>query len=379
MKKVCYFRRAAFNRLIFLPVTVSLLLSAAASLSGQTVFQSANTTWMIRDNNAAVYADYQTYKKNVDSVIQILERAIPAVEQFTGVILKKPVKAYLCEGEGWGAWAGGGDVGYNIGCFKSSGGMFWVKGVVIGEYCNNTTGFVSSEWPRDWWADGVWYFPGFVAIEAAKVAVDSVFALAWEKQERYPTYPVYNVYKNLQRENGWIYFQTLFNIVKMDSMNWSRIGANPSKIKTDYVIAYFSLVSGKNMASTFKAAGVSAADSVEVDAIISVRQRLVKATAARLNVRDIWTAYRSGDYARAKQLLDALNVGVARGPVPAFKPASAGTESIMTVFSLSGKEIFSGTPVEFRAMSRARQGQAVLVRFQTGRGLSPAAKLTVIP
>ena len=44
-------------------------------------------------------------------------------------------------------------------------------------------------------------------------------------------------------------------------MKWDKVGANPSKIKTDYVIAYMSLAAGRNLGGELKRAMVDAADS----------------------------------------------------------------------------------------------------------------------
>ena len=100
-----------------------------------------------------------------------------------------------------GGWAGGGDVGYVDGDFKDDGAMNWVRGVVIGEVVNGVTGAVSSEWPRDWWADTAWYFPGFVTVDVLKEVVPT-HATKWETDEKYPTYPVYVLYKALLAGEG---------------------------------------------------------------------------------------------------------------------------------------------------------------------------------
>jgi hypothetical protein len=336
---------------------------------------------MIRDSDPAIYDDYLAHQTNVDSIIQILDAAIPTVEEFTGVILPKPVRAYICKDEGLSAWAGGGDVGYSMGCFKSATGMFWVKGVVIGEYVNNTTGHVSSDWPRDWWANGVWYFPGFVAIETAEVAVDSAFAAKWEERERYKTYPAYNLFQSLLKEFGWSYYQDLFSMVMADTMKWNRIGNNPSKIKTDYIIAYFSLIAGRNMGQTFQDSSVDDADAAEIQEIMWVRNRLVWATAQGLDVEEVWSAYRNGDWQRAKQLLDDMGVGVLTDHVLKWKTGTEAQPVTMTLYSLQGQKLYTGVIKEVKTIIpiSVYGCQTVFVTYGYRNGRKTTKKVLVMP
>jgi hypothetical protein len=310
-----------------------------------TIYKSSNIRWVIWD-----VSQYNAYKVNIDSIINESNLAVPAIGRRLGFTGKLPILAHIQQASG-GAWAvgGGAEVGYSFDAFNgtgSGGNLQWIKGVVIGELLNTIMASLTDNWPSDWWCDGVWYFPGLVAIDVAKEVVDTAFALKWESDERYPTYPVYNVMASLLKANGWGYFQTFFNLIRADSVHWGNIGTQPSKIRTDYVIAYLSIAAGKNMGRTLndslikgKNTTYGGADTTEVAAIMNVEYLLKLATAQKLNVKTAWADYRAGNYAGAKTILDGLGVGVV---VPARGIAAAGERGYMNIYSLDGRKLYSG-------------------------------------
>jgi hypothetical protein len=237
-------------------------------------------------------AVYNQYKANFDEIIDLLERGYFGIQERLGTGVKLPLHVIIEPGGCCGGWAGGGDVGYNDGDFKDAGGVQWTRGVVIGEVVNNVTGAVSSEWPRDWWADTAWYFPGFIAADVLK-ELNPTAGAKWEVDEKYPTYPTYVLFKALQQEKGWEVYHKLFQLVKTDKMAWDKIGANPSAIKTNYTIAYISLAYGQNLGERFKTAGkVSAADPAVIQAIMDARAKLAAAGASDPG----WARFRTGTY-----------------------------------------------------------------------------------
>jgi hypothetical protein len=341
-----------------------------AIVSGVSLLQAQTTEYQIYNSQYAVWNVYDTlfykqYKTNVDSIIHVLDRGIPGIIKRLGVTPKLPIKVHIEQGSGGGlgGWAGGGEVGYTSTCFTSAGGMAWVKGVVIGECVNVATGAVTGDWPVDWWVDGVWYFPGFVVVDVLKEAADTASAKKWETDEKYPTYPVYNTFFALLKEFGWTYYQNFFAKIKADTMSWGNIGTNPSKIKTDYVIAYMSLAAGRNLGTTFKNATVSAADSVEIAAIMSVELRLRAALAQKLNVATAWTNFRSGNYAAAKQILDNLGVSEVRQGFPAA--GSIPVFQSVQVYSLNGQMLYAshGRQFDIAGLSKLCGGQTIIVRY----------------
>jgi hypothetical protein len=254
--------------------------------AGNVVFHSTNVSmWEIP--NMALYTQH---KASYDEIIGILERGYFGIQKRLGTGHKLPIRVIIGQDGCCGGWAGGGDVGYNSGNFESDGGMAWTRGVVIGEVVNGVTGAVTSEWPRDWWADTAWYFPGFVAVDVMKEVVPE-HATKWETDEKYPSYPVYMLYKALLAEQGWAIYQRLFQQVKDDKLDLSKIGANPSAIKTNYTVAYISLAARQNLATRFMAAKV-AADPAVVQAIMDAHEKLVQAGASAPG----WARFRMGNY-----------------------------------------------------------------------------------
>jgi len=256
--------------------------------AGFKIFHSTNVSmWEIADASV-----YDQNKAAFDEIIDLLERGYFGIEARLGTGHKLPIRVIIEAGGCCGGWAGGGDVGYNDGNFKSAGGVQWTRGVVIGEVVNGVTGAVSSEWPRDWWADTAWYFPGFIAAAVLK-ELNPAAGAKWEVDEKYPTYPTYVLFRALQQEKGWAIYQKLFQLVKTDKMAWDRIGANPSALKTNYTIAYISLAYGQNLGDRFKTAGkVSAADPAVIEQIMDAREKLAAAGANAAG----WTRFRMGTY-----------------------------------------------------------------------------------
>jgi hypothetical protein len=256
--------------------------------AGNTVFHSTNISmWEIGD-----VAVYNGSKAAFDEIIGLLEQGYFGIVRRLGTGHKLPIRVIIEKGGCCGGFAGGGDVGYSEGNFQSDFGVQWTRGVVIGEVVNGVTGAVSSDWPRDWWADTAWFFPGFVAADVLK-ELNPAAGMKWEAEEKYLTYPTYLLFTALRQEKGWEVYQRLFQLVKTDKIAWGRIGANPSAIKTNYVIAYLSLAHGENLGERFRTAGkVTAADPAVVQAIMDARQKLAAGDPAAPG----WTRFRMGDY-----------------------------------------------------------------------------------
>ncbi|HUI93996.1 MAG TPA: hypothetical protein VLX68_17280 [Chitinivibrionales bacterium] len=347
---------------------LALAPGASRAQTWDTLHKSEYSVWVTPDYNLAAC---NTYKNNIDSVAAELDKAIPSIVQDLGIgPPQKPQHVQIDSGCGVGCfsgWSGGGDVGYALSDFygrpQIGDGLRWIRGVIIGEVINSTTGAVSGDWPRDWWCDDVWYFPGFMAGELLKQSVDTAFGNYWLTSEKYPTYPVYNTFKGLLTQLGWAYYKNFFATVLADSMHWDQVGPNPSKIKTDYVIAYMSLAAGRNLAPDFITDKVANVDSVEVAAIMSVEQGLVAATKSRLNVATAWADFRKGDYASAKAILDQLGVAVRYAVSRAEQAAGFGVPREMTVYSLAGQKLYCGIVKDISKITRITR-QSVIVCYQ---------------
>ncbi|HMD68017.1 MAG TPA: hypothetical protein VKF42_03995 [Chitinivibrionales bacterium] len=373
------FRRSG---IVFVAAAITLA-SGSFTVQAQTwdtLHKSEYSVWVTPDYNLAAC---NTYRNNLDSVATELDKAIPLIVQYLGIAPpEKPQRVEIDSNTaGMGGWSSGGDVGYFISDFYGrptfGDGLRWIRGVIIGEVINSTTGAVSGDWPRDWWCDDVWYFPGFVAGELLKQTVDTAFGNYWLTSEKYPTYPVYNIFKGLLTEFGWTFYKNFFAAVLADTMHWGNIGANPSSIKTDYVIAYLSLAAGRNLGATFDSANVAGADAVEIAAIMSVEERLQLALSQKLKVATAWTDFRNGNYAAAKHILDSLGVAGVRhdgfvkdGGISGRVPAS------VMVYSLKGQVLYSAPGKKFDAamLNRLFGGQTVVVRYVFDDGLTYSSK-----
>jgi hypothetical protein len=355
---------------------VSMLVFGTGAVHAQTwdtLHKSQYSLWVTPSYNLAAC---NVYKNNIDSVATELDMAIPLIIQDLGVAPpEKPQHVQIDSGCGtgcFGGWSGGGDVGYALSDFFGhptyGDGLRWIRGVIIGEVINSTTGSVSGDWPRDWWCDDVWYFPGFMAGELLKQTVDTAFGNYWLTSEKYPTYPVYNTFKSLLTQFGWIYYKNFFATVLADSMHWDKVGPNPSKIKTDYVIAYLSLAAGTNLGAAFITDKVANADSVEVAAIMSVEQRLVAATKSKLNVATAWADFRKGDYASAKTILDQLGVDVRYTASAEDRSVDFGVPRSVTLYSLAGKKLYCG-PVSGMSAFAPRISQSAIACYKYDNGV----------
>jgi hypothetical protein len=263
-----------------------------ATAGDKIIYTSAVAQWEIYDP-----AVYMQYKTNFDEVIGILDRGYAGILKRLGpTTLQLPIRVVIDKGGCCGGWTGGGDVGYEDGDFKDKTGMDWIRGVVLGEVTNAWVGQISQSWPSDWWVDGVWYFPGFVVVELMKEVVDPTTAMTWEVHEKYPTYPMYVLYRALLTEKGWPFYQDFFAKIKGDKMDWSKVGMNPSPLLTNYVIAYFSLTYGSNLAARFATAKAQGADPMVVQAIVDARNGIADAEKAGKSTTAAWTAFRKGDY-----------------------------------------------------------------------------------
>jgi hypothetical protein len=270
-----------------------------ARAGDKVIYSSAVAQWEIYDP-----AVYMQYKANFDEVIGILDRGYAGILRRLGpTSLKLPIRVVIEQGGCCGGWTGGGDVGYADGDFKDKGGMDWIRGVVLGEVTNAWVGSICDNWPSDWWVDGVWYFPGFVVVELMKEVTDEATATSWEVREKYPTYPIYRLFREILAEKGWEGYQDFFASIKADKMQWGQIGANPSAIKTNYIVAYMSMAHGTNLGARFVTAKAAGTDPAVVQAIMDARKTIADAETAGKSTTAAWSAFRKGNYQMVKTLL----------------------------------------------------------------------------
>jgi hypothetical protein len=341
-------------------MAVCLLGIMGAATAETQIHSSQYAKWYVYDMSF-----YNQFKSNIDEVMGILDRGIPGIVSRLGVTPDLPITVHIEQGEdGWGGWAGGGEVGYTSSCFRDQAGMNWIKGVVIGECVNVTTGKVTGDWPVDWWVDGVWYFPGFVVVDVLKEADNATTATKWETDEHYPTYPVYNLFRSLLTEFGWEYYKDFFARITDDDMDWFRVGTNPSNIKTNYIIAYMSLIAGRNLAGSFQTAKVSAAEATVIEDIMGVEQMLRSADAQNKNTSSAWDSFRNGNYAQAQQALFDMGMTAVRHIQP--QQVGRSTPNNVVVYSLQGQRLYAGSLTGLKAALTKKicKSEAVIVNYR---------------
>jgi hypothetical protein len=263
--------------------------------SGKGIIHSSQyATWTIYD-----VASYRAHQANMEEVMDILDRAIPAIKARMQQPFKFPIKVSITKGGCCGGFTGGGEVGYNDGDFTDGFGMYWIRGVIIGEVVNAVVGSVSSGWPSDWWVNSVWYFPGFAVVDVMKEVVPDHWQ-EWQMKEKYDQFPVSVLFEQLRSEHGWKLYQDLWNDMRADQIDLGQIGGkNPNDLLTNYVLAYFGAAAGGNIADRFVAAQVNGADPTVVQAIMDARDKLLMSGQAKDSAA--WKSFRSGDYAAAVQ------------------------------------------------------------------------------
>ncbi len=267
------------------------------SQAGDVVFYCSGVAqWEIYDKAA-----YTKYKANFDEIIKLLDQGYAAIIKRTGpTTLKLPIQVVIEQDTCCGGWAAGATVGYKDGDFQDDTGMDWIRGVVLGEVVNAVTGTYSDNWPSDWWVNSVWYFPGFIAVDVLREVSGPERSLKWETDEKYRTYPIYNLFVSLKNEKTFSLYQTFFASVTKDQMAWAQIGANPSAIKTNYVIAYMSMAYGMNLGDRFLMTGKApGTNTVTIQAIMDAHAKLVSADAQGKATTSNWSKFRKGDYAGA--------------------------------------------------------------------------------
>jgi hypothetical protein len=322
---------------------------------GATIHSSSFAVWQVYDTNA-----YLKYKTNIDSLTALFDRAVPKVENYLGVSTKLPVRVCIDSGGCCSGMAAPDWVAFTIENFNSNttgtfpncdgfNGPAWTRGVIIGEFVNHAQAVGSSGCPpRDWWVDGVWYFPSMVVVNVLRDLFDSTAARYWERHSGancidMVTYPLYNAFKNLRLRRGWPAYQTMFKAIRDDSISFCRqkedrsfFFPNPSALLTNYTLAYLSLGAKENVAEAFRVAGADSVDSAVVNRILSARSSL-RNCPNQAGGPAAWQAYRDGKY----QAVTVCSPYVASGPgnagIIAGKKVPA--TGVISVIDISGRVV----------------------------------------
>jgi hypothetical protein len=187
-----------------------------------------------------------------------------------------------------------GDAYYNVG-YNVQG--FWGYLLTLHELINQWTGYVTSGWPTDFWADHVSAFPNsmdwqIMAALGTKLNDANLTASSAAQKARFypggdsvdPRVPMFDDIFALPNSGfeGWT---NVFAYIRGDQMSWDDLGvANPAELRTEYVTAYVSLGPGQSVLPILQSANVAngTQDGVQGD---------VAYTATEANVDAIATAH----------------------------------------------------------------------------------------
>jgi hypothetical protein len=199
---------------------------------------------------------------------------------------------------------------------------FWGYLLTLHEFINVWTGEMTSGWPTDWWADHRSPFPNAMDEEVFRdlgarqgnpVLTNAGIAQheRYTMSERDPEVLMFLSF--FDRFGGFPAYNRVFALVRADGLQWDRLGvANPSALRTEYVIAYLQL--GLRTAvdltqSDFVSAGVSRATHQDAAYVISATNvgdnadahcSIASARASGTNVTSALSRLRAGDFRGAR-------------------------------------------------------------------------------
>jgi len=144
-----------------------------------------------------------------------------------------PIKCTIKQGKpgGISGWTGGGEFGVEAAPFTKN---RWCLCLSVQELVNIFTGSLSSGWPVDWWANHKSPFPIMAAIRTVRNL--GYVKEAEEHNKEFLQDPLYKWFDSLTPL--WKVFSDMFERMWSDGISWDRIGVNPSKLRTNYVLAY---------------------------------------------------------------------------------------------------------------------------------------------
>jgi hypothetical protein len=165
-------------------------------------------------------------------------------------------------------WTASGEVGVEAGDFTQN---RWSLVISDQELVNLFTGSIYSGWPVDWWANHRSPFPIMVAVEVVRDL--GYLQEANDYDHEFEKDPLYTWHKKVKTTFGWNLYRKMFSAMKEDGIRWDQIGSNPSKIRTNYVLAYMGIGAGGFYLDS--AVGtIPGADKKMVEEVIETRQKI---------------------------------------------------------------------------------------------------------
>jgi hypothetical protein len=154
---------------------------------------------------------------------------------------------------------------------------FWGYLLAMHEAINDWTGLSSSGWPTDWWADHQSAFPNLMdfhimnAVGIANNDQNLITAAAAQKKRFYPggdsadakVVALDNVYLAMPNADGFAGFSHMFSMQSGDGVKWDNLGVgNPNVKRSEYVVAYMSLATGKSVLSLLQGPGANGGGNI---------------------------------------------------------------------------------------------------------------------
>jgi hypothetical protein len=278
------------------------------------VYESAKTRWCISPDYYARRPDavnqkFFDYGEQVVSTLQTLysldlDEVLSASDRARGPF------TFQVESPNGGASTGTnfaargvkvtGDAFYNVYTFKDDANVshdvpgFWGYLLTLHESINVWSGAFSQGWPTDWWADHRSPFPNSMdyrimntigAAQSNPVLLDAAQAQHLRmgvagKSGYDPEVGMFDGFYDTY--GGYPAFARAFKLVKDDGMKWDKLGANPSVLRTEYVIAYLQLGFGTATdltKSKFVASSIGKLDTSVPDYSASIDPQAVKGIA----------------------------------------------------------------------------------------------------
>jgi len=311
----------------------------------QILHETQHWQWFASD--VVVYDTYLKHKAAVDAFFDYPEMIVDWLTSQLGPI---PFGSFNTEGtripEKWsltleppgGSISGGGSYGITVpvDAFYNSAGtasdphryyQYWAYIFIQHETVNAFTGAaLSGGWPVDWWSNGKSPYPFATGVrigvdlswKATTTNFDSremALAHLMNCQDAYSVCDpgdwalVDMFYNRLYGAFGTGMFRTAFAAMGNDQIELSKMGDNPSALRTDYVAAYLSFGAGQNLASLLSNAGVGKKPSQYAgywpgDYTVTP-QTIQDIMTARANLQGLprsdprWYDYAHGDYGPA--------------------------------------------------------------------------------
>ena len=260
-------------------------------------------TWFARQDQ------YDAHKADIETPYDYADRAFdklcdawglkPPKDRYAMLVFDKPGGGFATGDIGeahqvTGTASPGIGVSYDA-FFGTANGIkaYWAHILMTHEMVNLFTGqVVSGGWPVDWWANHRSPFPLMTAIQIETALVPQ---MAVHHAKDGMRDPLVVMFTHLKDQYGWHLFQKAFSTAIGDGINWDRLGANPSALRTAYVAAYLQIGAPEDI-SGLRAGQVPGYDAATVHAILRAREKWASLPVNSARRATLRAAYLKGDY-----------------------------------------------------------------------------------